>query len=46
MNFIWKIVVYRFVVGRGVTVESGFSFVSLFWGLECQGFGVWCCAFV
>jgi len=33
MNFVRKIVVYQFVVERGVTVESGFSIVSLFWVL-------------
>jgi hypothetical protein len=32
MNFVGKIVVYQFVqMERGVTVESGFTFVSLFW---------------
>lgn len=34
MNFVGKIVVYRFVVGRGATVVSGLGFVSLFWVLE------------
>jgi len=37
MNFVGKIVVYRFVVGRGATVQSGFDYVSQFWVLAMAG---------
>lgn len=42
MNFVGKIVVYRFVVGRGAIVVSGLGFFSLFWVLEMARVLVYC----